>query len=152
MLRGGFFFDDMFSSITVQAATFHVGFPNAGMLVQTATLAAIDEATLFTAPWCRPDALPHEPRKPFRDVSDVFVAMLKLGMVHAAPPSVRRIAQLFGRPRLMAKELSQYVRFHRVELRPHCVEARSTLITAANADLGNWLVDVAALGTNTQRW
>ena len=87
------------------------------------------------------------PEDHFETLVDVFVTMLKLGVSDAASVSVSKVAQLGGNLRLMAKELSQYMRFYRVELQHHFFDSRSMLITAANVDVNNWLADVAALGT-----
>lgn len=72
------------------------------------------------------------PEDHFEAIVDVFVTMLKLGATEAAPVSFSKVVQLWSGLRLTAKEFSQYVRFHRVELRSHFAEARAMLIPAVN--------------------
>lgn len=58
------------------------------------------------------------PMDNFEASVDVFVTVLESGMADAEPVSIGKAAQLCSGLRVMAKGLSQYTRFHRVELQP----------------------------------
>lgn len=76
ILKGGFFFDDISSQSIVQVTTRLVAFRNADMLVQVATLAAIDVAIFSPDAWCQsnpplPIGLNRKFRRGARDCAQV---------------------------------------------------------------------------------
>ena len=88
LLKGGFFFDEIITPATVQAATRLVAVPNPDMLIQMATLTAIDAANFSPPLNIGLAPAPMSPEDHFETFVDVFVTMLKLGMSDAASVSV----------------------------------------------------------------